>query len=535
MSKKFNDFLTEATFSPNTVGRVVNLIVKMIEKKIGQKFYRLGGQNGFEEITVKNHPGKGQGFLFFTPNKLAIRFNFVKGEIVSLSFWRSWSINSPSDMYIDFGGANIVQIVSLVIEKIRHAMRSTIRPEIIPAYLPESVQLDGATIIEEAVDGDPRKDPHAFYAVMRSSYPDKDESFFRDMHWRDIANAGAMHTPAINTIPRFVKDQAVPNKKGFYNVVPGASAKVGEGEPILYIKVTQRDPVTNKFLSASESKAAQDMYKQIQGALTDNSAEMAKKEVKDPSTLFGALANLTKLVIKGTNKALLIYGGPGTGKSFTVTNELNGAGLMKNRDWYHIKGKVTTQALYQTMFLHRKGKIIVFDDADSVFNTEDSANILKAGLDSYDERFISWISPKTVNVALMDDQEREDFNTNLEAKILDDPTANVKFPSEFRYEGRIIFISNLPEKDIDTAVLSRAFKINMDLTDEQMFMRMEQIVMKVEPGIDLSDDERRDTLRVLKERNALGQLKNPQMRTLVAAMKIRASGVPDWLDLLQYS
>lgn len=547
MTKTFTDFLTEAKFSENAVEKVLFNIKKLIEKKTGQKLYRYGGETGFQEIQIKSHPGTGKGFLYFTTQKTAIRFNFVKGEFISINIWKQWKIGEASDFYIDFGGANIVKIASLILDKIYDALHGKNIKGMIPVYLPESYE---PNFLTEAVAG--KITPEEFFKICRDSFPEKSVEDFKEMHWSEIANAGASHN--LKTIPQFVKQNPVPGKKGYYSVIPAATpaATVAEpsnaGDPILYIKVTAQDPVSKKFLSSSESQAAQDMYSKIQGALADNSDNMAKKEIKDPKSLFGALANLTKLVIKGTNKALMIYGGPGTGKSWTVTNEINNAGMVKNKDWFHIKGKITTGALYETLFMHRKGELIVFDDADSVFGTEDSANLLKAALDSYDERYISWISPKTQNVSKLNDAQREAFNNELDKRLKEDPLdvdydeetgkevkkKPIKYPSEFKYEGRIIFISNLPGNKLDSAILTRAFKINMDLTDDQMFMRMEEIIDYLgEPT--LTREEKLDTLRILKQRNKLGELKNPSMRTFVAASKIRASGIPNWIELLEYS
>jgi hypothetical protein len=534
-AKQFSTFLTEAQFSEGSIERVLTLLVRLLEKTSGQKFYRYGGEHGAQEVEYMKGGVKGKGYLYFTEKRLAVRFNVIKGEFVGINFWKHWAIGRGSDAHFWLNHLNIVQVYSTVLYKIKRILHGERVPpsETIPVQLKEAFEM-----VAEAA-GKPTH--HEYYQMVKAAHPDKEDEFFRSMHWQDIVRAAVSQGGPMN-LPGFIKAQ--PKGKGLYSVIPGDTGEAGSPapsaspsgpSPTLFIKVTAQDPVTKKFLSAADSKEAQDMYGQIQQALADNSPQMAKKEVKDPNTLFGNLANLTKLVIKGTNKSLLIYGGPGTGKSWTITNEIAKAGMVKNQDWYHIKGKITTSALYQTLFLHRNEKLIVFDDCDSVFGTEDSANILKAALDSYDERYISWISTKTTNVAKMNDREREEFNQEIENRFIENPEdTKLKFPSEFKYEGRIIFISNLPEGKLDTAILSRSFKINMDLTDEQMFMRMEQIIDHLGEA-SLSRQEKLDTLRILKERNKLGELKRPNMRTFVAASKIRASGIPNWIDLLEYS
>lgn len=543
----FKEFLTEAKFSPNQVDKVLFNLKKLIERKIGQKLYRFGGENGYQVIQIKGHPGSAKGFLYFTPRRLAIRFNFVKGEFVSMNFWKSWSVGKPSDFYMDFGGANIVQITDIIIEKLKQGIKGEKLKEEIPVFIPESYSSYDNEMLEEARA--PKFNPVTLYQMLVQTYPNKDMT---KLHHTDISRAVAAH--GLSSIPGFVKLNPVPGMRGYYNVVPKSDddTEIPAGvkdDKIRYIKVTVQDPVSKKFLSSADDKIAQEMYQKIQGVISDNSAEMAQKEMKDPKTLFGSLAALTKLVVKNINKSLLIYGGPGTGKTHTVTEVIKEGGLVKNKDWFHIKGKVTTKSLYQTLFMHREKALIVFDDADSVFANEDSANILKAALDSYDERVISWISPQTQNVSRFTDSMKRELNKELDKRLAESPLDDdeideetgkpikkkpLKFPSEFKYDGRIIFISNLPENKLDSAVLSRSFKIDMTLNDEQMFQRMEEVVDKL-GGDELTREEKLDTLRILRKRNKLGLLTNPNMRTAVAAFKIRASGLPNWEDLLEYT
>ena len=49
-----------------------------------------------------------------------------------------------------------------------------------------------------------------------------------------------------------------------------------------------------------------------------------------------------------------------------------------------------------TLFLNHD-KVIVLDDMDDALKNEDCSSILKAALDSYDVREISWSSKKMVN------------------------------------------------------------------------------------------------------------------------------------------
>jgi hypothetical protein len=107
-------------------------------------------------------------------------------------------------------------------------------------------------------------------------------------------------------------------------------------------------------------------------------------------------------------------------------------------------------------------------------------------------------------------------------------------PKFFDFKGRIIFISNLPlnKLDPDGALRTRAFVINVDPTDEELFERMEQILFKIklEDGLTLADDERRECMEVVRKSKRRGDV---SLRKLVRALNLRASGAPNWERLVE--
>lgn len=220
--------------------------------------------------------------------------------------------------------------------------------------------------------------------------------------------------------------------------------------------------------------------------------------------------------------------------TFVVTDTIQKEGLTKGKDWIIIKGKITTSALYSTLFMHRKGTLIVFDDADSVWGDQDAANILKAALDSYDERIISWVSPRTVNVSKMTPDERRAYNNDIDDRMADDPeSTKIKLPSEFEYKGRIIFISNMSQDKMDSAVLNRSAKIDMTLTQEQIYDRMRSILPHLgDKSVPI--EIKNEILDVVINQGRAGKLEAPSMRTYVGAEDIYKSGDPDWRSYLQY-
>ena len=128
---------------------------------------------------------------------------------------------------------------------------------------------------------------------------------------------------------------------------------------------------------------------------------------------FDILQDLTTLVTRRVMPSLVVTGGPGNGKSHTITKTVQENGLIESDHYVVFKGYSTARGLYNTLYDHN-GKLIIFDDCDSVLEDKTSLNILKSALDSYDKRTISWM-----------------------AKL----GKSDEYPNQFDFTGRIIFIS----------------------------------------------------------------------------------------------
>lgn len=225
----------------------------------------------------------------------------------------------------------------------------------------------------------------------------------------------------------------------------------------------------------------------------------AEYDYSDPETIFEDLKAYVDMVIKGTQPSLLITGSPGAGKTYNVLKRLREAGLEKDKDFIHIKGRGTPAGLFISLF-ENNGKLIVFDDCDSIFGYGDSINILKGALDSYDEREISWLVGKPL----------QSGGRNL--------------PKTFLFNGRVIFISNLPQRKIDDAIKSRSFMIEVALTPEDMIKQMRKELPNVYPEAPLY--LREDAMETIEDVYKGAKNLELNMRTLVKAIKILRE-IPD--------
>lgn len=233
----------------------------------------------------------------------------------------------------------------------------------------------------------------------------------------------------------------------------------------------------------------------------DAKADAIDKDVpeykfQDPKTIFEDLRKYVRMVIKGIQPSLLVTGSPGVGKTFVTGDEIKKAGLVKEKDWVKIKGKTTAAAMYISLY-RNNGKLIVYDDCDSVFKDDDAINILKGALDSEEaERDITWEV----------------------AREIKDPTTGEKVPRSFNFNGRVIFLSNLAQKKIDTAIKSRAFVVEVALSPPDMIKYIEDLMPKVMPNEPMS--LKKSALNTIKSVAAVNKKVQINMRTLLKSVKI---------------
>ena len=180
---------------------------------------------------------------------------------------------------------------------------------------------------------------------------------------------------------------------------------------------------------------------------------------------FDILDILTEGTIVGNSRSLIVSGAPGVGKSFGVEKMLRQYDP-SGETYTIVKGYTRPTGLVKLLYQYRHaGNIIVFDDADSVFQDDIGLNILKCVADTTDRRTVSWLS---------------------EGKLVDETTAEI-IPRSFDFEGGIIFLSNLNfEYMIDKgsriaphleAMMSRSFYLDLSMRSKRdSLIRIRQVI-----------------------------------------------------------
>ena len=265
---------------------------------------------------------------------------------------------------------------------------------------------------------------------------------------------------------------------------------------------------------------AEQAYARIRGSNNMNSVSYATLEVDTVNTVqvpvstprfhvndrFKFLKKTIKMVASGLQASAVISGSGGLGKTFSVKRALaesgftdisssiaNGDSVSRNyKNYVVIKGYSTAKGLYRQIFENSEN-VIVLDDTDAVLKDPVALNILKAALDSYDTRIISW------NADMRDDD----------------------LPRSFIFTGRIIFITNLPESKIDQAIRSRSAVIDVSMTLEEIVDRM-RVMVSEDDFLPEFDQEIKDDAIDFIDRF---KTKMPEinLRTLITLCKVRAS------------
>lgn len=316
-----------------------------------------------------------------------------------------------------------------------------------------------------------------------------DHTIYADGHDLDsilkaLANSGDTNE-ALSTkespLVLYVDDDDSTETKTQLKVVssPKVKAEISK-EAVMPIKT--ENGKTNIIPSVSKNPAKQDPELK------------SEYDYQDPDTIFEDLRVYTNMVIDGTQPSMLVTGMPGVGKTYKITKEFEKAGMQKDVDFFHAKGKATAAGMYQTLW-DQNGKLILFDDMDSIFKDDNAVNVLKGALDSGDEREVAWIS----------------------ARPLKTPEGEI-IPQKFGFTGRIIFITNLAQKDLPDALKSRSFVIEVALSPEDMVSYIEGMFDKIMPYERVST--KRFALDAIKEAASNNPAVQINMRTFIKATKI---------------
>jgi hypothetical protein len=216
---------------------------------------------------------------------------------------------------------------------------------------------------------------------------------------------------------------------------------------------------------------------------------------------FNFIERMVDMIVRDVQKSLIVTGSGGLGKSFTVFNRLK-LNDLGDADYHKISGHMTPKALYRRLH-ESNGKLVVFDDCDSVLINETAVNLLKASLDSYGTRTLNWASE------LGNSEE---------------------LPSTFEFTGRVIFISNFSLVDIPQPVVSRSLYVDVTMTPDEKIERIQAIAPALCP--EMPEPDRNECIELLsKLRHKVSDL---NLRTMMKVSAIRRANPREWREMATY-
>ena len=180
---------------------------------------------------------------------------------------------------------------------------------------------------------------------------------------------------------------------------------------------------------------------------------------------FEILDDMTKAVLNGDIRAMIVAGPPGVGKSYGIEAQLEKANLFDQISGRRvksemIKGTASALGMYKALYKYSDtNSVIVFDDCDSILLDEVCLNLLKGALDSGKKRRISWLADSH-------------------------SLRNEGIPDQFDFKGGVIFITNLKfdqmksqkTRDHLDAIQSRCHYLDLTLdTMHDKILRIKQI------------------------------------------------------------
>ena len=195
------------------------------------------------------------------------------------------------------------------------------------------------------------------------------------------------------------------------------------------------------------------------------SKESDEQVIERIAERFSILDDMTKAVLNGDIRAMIVAGPPGVGKSYGIEQQLERANLFDQMRGARIKsemikGTASALGLYKSLYKYSdENSVVVFDDCDSILLDDVCLNLLKGALDSGKKRTISWLA--------------DSHSLRREG-----------VPDQFNFKGGCIFITNLKfdqmksqkTRDHLDAIQSRCHYLDLTLdTIRDKILRIRQI------------------------------------------------------------
>lgn len=453
------------------LNRAAKIITQYLQKKVNQKFFQFPGIEQY-----KNSTGVGFGLRFYSKTGKSIRFNYDSksgvGNLSALKSFTYWAGYQTNPKQIDFAQrVSLAQILPLIADILSFGL-SAETVYSYPAGIPltESLEKSGNTLVEAR---QPAADPVQVYMDVLAMV--QRPGFKKGLIYNKYKGLGFK---IFDAIADEFQDAIVKSGTSY-------SWEGNKKDAAAIIEAKDRILESIGCITAAVNSVKSEVYA-VDKKTADLNDELERLTFEDQ---LKDLVNLLKMSIKGNAaNAVFVAGRGGTGKTHTVEETLEGMGLRDGEGYFKNTGSISTAGLYSLLFRHQND-VILFDDCDDVFKDQSSRNLLKAATDTKKRRKLVW-SKQGSNVVDPD----EDMTP-------EEMLEQGKIPRYFDFEGKIVFISNLPKEklDPDGAIATRAMLIDINPTEDEIYDFMSKICGNIDlEGLELSLDKRKQIVEIMR-------------------------------------
>jgi len=493
-----NKVITEAIRSADFPKAVV-LIRRYLQNKIGKVY-----AYPVPEVFHPASGGKGVGIKFFVHGNQAIRLNWVGNNVgkanglISMDYWDGHKSPQPyPSHHVKFDEAqSLTKVLPFIVDFVngkldRDGEGIFVNEEVSIYERPLITDFARVSEIYEATytSGELHKTVSNILAALTQGISISDQN-----KAGGVKKYGPRWNKAIEAIKR--NHGNLFTKEGLKHVIAKEHVKKIDAAAVLAY-ISGGEDATAYTVTAGGKETVD-----VDGATESDIERMTYEESLD------ALQSGVKLLMANATNGLFLAGRGGVGKTVNVEDVLAAAGKTDGEGYFKVAGSASPAGLYRVLFDH-KTEILLFDDADSALQDVEGRNLIKAAADTSKRRKISWMKGGRGYV------DPEDYDEEGEGEAL---------PRFFDFTGKIIFISNLSlnKLDPDGALRTRAYVINIDPTNEEMYSFMLKIANKIKLDVDyeLSDKDRIEVVELLKTRKVADKTVN--LRQLVRGLNTRA-------------
>ena len=508
------NFLNEAEFKRENIAKVMQLYRKLFGKYFGGEFKIIS------EETYKKIGEKGSGIRLINDLNYQLRFNWklsdsnallkqsrsdkTKLYISSIDYWE------PTNLDFERPSATITFLVNVNVVQIWKGLAKVIKKGVRGKYTFNDLKVDASDLTEsKSIAGKSFKD-----FIMEDWNLSKDQQADFLIKHAGFNNSKAKYQTSAKEFNRLIKDSPdLANKLDEYCI----ELNIGKKET----------NSTGENLRKAEKELEQMRY-------------------CDPQYLFQDIEDITELVAKGKLKAFMVCGMAGIGKTFSVTKKLKEILGEQPGPWYYHSGmKASPVSFYMKTFEERKS-IIVWDEADSLLTSDDISMMLKPALDTSGDNTMEYSRGRSVTG--MSKEQVKALGDEIDAEIANGKTLGlmnkgefVQVPGKFYFEGSMIFISNMPAKKIDSAILSRCVYIDAQLSASDVSKRIMSIMKLKYPNYsDAELEEFANAMGGLNTSNEPVQYMTPEyarkikglsIRSMCLAVVMKEAGLKNWARL----